>query len=172
MLKKRIFFVAVLMSAVFAGLSQKAGFNGDTAYASSANNKTSSGNILSLSPQLSLDAQITNISLRDSDTIEMNDSERVEVTVKNTGTAIWQKGTVYLFTEVQRAPSGSRDAAIIAPHIPATNKDVKPGESYKFTYEIDGPKTVGEYTIKWRMKHQREGEFGKDATRKIKVIYE
>lgn len=99
-----------------------------------------------------LDAQIRSGDVHVPNTITTTERPRtVYVEVKNNGTVTWQARKCYLKVFIYRGPSGSpvqRDE--LAPYL-ELSATIKPGETHRFEYKIEGTPYAGEYQIDYQM---------------------
>lgn len=101
----------------------------------------------------------------DSVYLSPGDSSRVTWELQHTGTGLMGRDYRLTVREGKQwvspgdvAPDNDEDAV------------KAPNEVAKFTFDITAPKTPGEYTLKWRMNHRVDGDFGPDLTLKLVVV--
>lgn len=87
-----------------------------------------------------------------------NSSQKISMTFKNVGDKTWPSGQVVLRSYRQINPFRgsnfySSASWISNMAVAKINKDVKPGESYTFTFYIKAPATTGTYKHYWQLEY-------------------
>jgi hypothetical protein len=117
----------------------------------------------------------------------------VVIEAKNTGNTIWRRGVHYYAlgtgpAKNYKGPNGPFKIVRQEYPLPAENDqgnramikpdgEVRPGQSYLFSFTLQAPKKVGDYQVPWRMliegeqaQGSKDGWFGMLLERMVKVV--
>ena len=122
---------------------------------------------VSAAPTSSLNAQVISTTIPSS--MVAGQSYPVTVTMKNTGSMIWNEGSMI---RLGASGEGGGDAGKFAPDrikIPS-GTNVPAGSQYTFSFTMIAPATTGDYTPGYQMVREGHQWFGDRATRSIHVV--
>ncbi len=103
------------------------------------------------------------------DSIFVNDTKEVSVTLLNTGETTWTKSDDYKLGS--RDPTDNTIWGLSRVLLP-DGVSVGPGEEYTFVFDITAPNTTGIYNCSWRMLKEGVAWFGDKCSKEVAVVLE